>query len=254
MKRSELVEPAIKAQLADELVKKESTHISMSSLGHCARQLSYRANGIEGAGLDWRSMMVFDDGHMHHDQLRGLIEAGLKKVNSSSCFKLTSQEKEVEYNGVLGHIDGMLEHSNLLCVNPDHHSMLLEVKSMNDRGFSELVKTETVGFEYACQVSGYLAALGLTEALILAKNKNTGEIAEFIYQRDDGMLQKRFDVIDKILEAKDAEEVEREYGPNKHGNLPWQCGYCPYVNLCWREHGITEIKPKKFKVELKDKS
>ena len=228
----------------------------MSSIGHCGRQLSYRANGIDGTGLDWRSMMVFGDGHMHHDQLRGLIEKGLKLNKETACFKLTSQEKEVEYNGVVGHIDGMLEHSVLFCQDPTHYDMLLEVKSMNDRGFSELVKTETIGLEYACQVSGYLAALKLNEALILAKNKNTGEMAEFVYQRDDELLAKRFQIIDKILDAKDPEEVEREYGPNKHGNLPWQCGYCPYVTLCWRDHGVVETKPRKYKLEcvdLKDK-
>lgn len=235
---------AIKRELESVPPDRDPSHISMSSLGHCARQLAYRYHGIKPQSFNWKSLMVFDDGDMHHTQLRMLLKLRLDK--DKSCYRLVGEEREVSYLGITGHIDGLLEHNNEICKDPSHGDMLLEVKSMNERAFAELKKTGKIGYEYACQVSGYLAALQLRFAVIIAKNKNTGDLVEFIYEGDQEELKKRYDIIESIITAEDPEQVEREYGPNKAGNLPWQCGYCPFAMMCWRHEGVVEKKPHKL--------
>ncbi len=240
----------IKKMLENTVDDRDPSNITMSSLGHCARQLAYRFFEIPGRPLPWRSYMVFEDGDMAHEQLRKMIVAVLND-NRLSCYELNGQEDAVAYEGIPGHIDGYLKHDGVKCQNPEHCDMLLEVKSMNDRAFTELKKTKQTGFEYRCQVSGYLAALGLKKALILGKNKNNGDIKAYIYEREDNILKERVAVVEAICLAKEAEEVNREYSPNSRGNLPWQCGYCPFVQVCWRDFSLVEKKENKWQIDMK---
>lgn len=235
---------AIKRELEATPQDRDPSRLSMSSLGHCGRQLAYRYHGVAPEAFNWKSYMVFDDGDMHHAQLRLLLTTRLQKEDS--CYQLEDQEKEVSYQGIPGHIDGLLKHNDEKCKDKTHTTMLLEVKSMNERAFAEIKKTKSLGYEYACQVSGYLAAHQLRYAVILAKNKNTGDLVEFIYECDLELLAKRLDVIESVVTAEDPEQVDREYGPNKAGNLPWQCGYCPFVKMCWRHEGVMEKKAHKY--------
>lgn len=200
----------------------------------------------------WRSMMVFRDGDMAHTQLRELISEGLKsKTAPLTCYSLVDQEKKVSFEGIEGHVDGILKHDSEKCKDGAHHDMLLEVKSMNDRAFSELEKKKELGYEYRCQVSGYLAATGLEVAVILAKNKNNGDIIELLYRKEPDLLAERTSVVDLILLSQTPEDVQREYGPNTRGNLPWQCGYCPFVELCWRHESVIMKKTFHYQVDLK---
>ncbi len=240
----------IKAGLEKQIDDRDPTTVSMSSIGHCARQLAYRIHGIDGAPLSWRARMIFDDGHMAHDQIRFMLAEALGE--SKSCFALVKEEMDVDFSGVGGHIDGILEHSEACKeTGEDHVSMLLEVKSMNDRAFAELKKNQELPWEYRCQVSGYLAATGLNHAIILAKNKNTGDLAEYRYTIERDLLVNRMMVIDALIKSEDPEQVARDYQPNNRGNLPWQCNYCPFVKLCWRDFELEEKKGRKFSINYK---
>ena len=240
----------IKAGLEDKVDSRDPSLISMSSIGHCARQLAYRVHGIEGKPLTWRAQMIFNDGDWTHTQLRSMLFQSLKKAGS--CFTLCKEEADVEFSGVSGHIDGVLEHNkDCTLTGPDHVSMLLEVKSMNDRAFCELKKEHQIPWEYRCQVSGYLAASGMQHAIIIAKNKNTGDLAEYRYTIERDLLVNRMVVIDTIASSDDPEEVARDYEPNNRGNLPWQCNYCPFVSLCWRDYELQEKKGRKFQINYK---
>lgn len=133
MMKTEFLTPLIQHTLIKAIDKRDPSHITMSSLGHCARQLAYRYHGVEGKPLSWRTMMVFKDGDTAHTQLRAMIVEGL--TGSQSCYELIEQEKEVNYQGIIGHVDGILGHKDQMCSNANHRPLLLEVKSMNDRGF-----------------------------------------------------------------------------------------------------------------------
>ncbi len=225
-------------------------HIGMSALGHCGRQNAYNYHEIEGRPLDWRAKIIFDDGHLHHDQIRKALREGL--VLNESCYSLVREEEQVMLGVVPGHVDGVLQHDHIQCQDKDHFSMLLEVKSMNDRGFSELKRTGELSMEYASQTSAYLRATGLQAAVILAKNKNTGEMLRLVYQCDAKLLDARLQVLHSVLASEQPEAVSREYGPNGDGKLPWHCGYCPHTMLCWRENGVVMKGPHKYELLTKN--
>ncbi len=249
MKRIEIFTNLIKDELTSHVDRRDPSTISMSSLGHCMRSLAYRYHEIPGKPLGWRTMMVFKDGDMGHAQLRMLMYNRLQ--GAGYCHKLVDEEAEVCLDGVVGHIDGFLKHDpDCKFTGPMHKDFLLELKTMNDRAFAELKKHEEVGLEYRCQISGYLAALDIDQAIVIAKNKNTGELLEFIYDGEDELVLDRITKLDSVIQSKDPESVAREYGPNKSGSLPWQCNYCPFTELCWREEGVTMKKEKKYIVNM----
>ncbi len=224
-------------------------HIGMSGLGHCKRQLAYVKHEIKGQELDWRAKIIFDDGNLHHTQIRKALRDGLALMNS--CYSLVKEEEEVKLGQLTGHIDGVLQHDDVQCSNDEHKTMLLEVKSMNDRGFGELKRTGELSREYKAQLSAYLRATGYKTACVLAKNKNTGEMLRLYVEADDVLLDERLAALSEVYASEEAEDVAREYEAKEDGTLPWQCNYCPFVNLCWRHEGVFSEGPKKFKLLTK---
>ncbi len=253
----------VKTGMAKQVDTRDPSQLSMSSLGHCARQLAYRHHGVTGVPISWRGMSIFEDGDMHHDMVRYWLEETLnpkiisdplapegKKVLFQSCYALESQEESVDLVGIPGHIDGILRHDDVRCKAKDHPTYLLEVKSMNDRAFKELVKEQELSLEYRCQVSGYLAALGLKTAIIAAKNKNDSNLEFFTYDVEEDLVEQRLDVFQRVMESEEPESIEREFTPSKSGRLPWQCGYCPFAQTCWRDFHPVEGKSRKLTINM----
>lgn len=224
-------------------------HIGMSGIGMCKRRLAYVHHEIEGIALDWRAKIIFDDGNLHHTQIRTALREGL--ILSNSCYTLVREEEEVKLGSLTGHIDGILKHDNVACQEDGHYTMLLEVKSMNDRGFQELKRTGELSKDYAAQVSAYLRSLGYDTACVLVKNKNTGEMLRMYFDRDDVLLDERLQALEEVKESAEAEYVKREYHANDDGTLDWHCNYCPFVNLCWRHEGVKQVGPHKFVLNTK---
>ena len=238
---------AIKSYWNYQKEDRPANHIGMSSLGHCGRQLAYKHHQVKGADLDWRSRVIFDDGDMHHTQIRKAISEGL--VLNKSCYGLYGEEEEVNLGVLSGHIDGALIHDSTNCTNGQHKDMLLEVKSMNERGFSEFRRTRKLSFEYRAQVSAYLRASAMGHAYILVKNKNNGDMDYLIYEGEDELLDHRLSVLSDVLASTVPEDIRREYHADEGGELEWQCNYCPFVMLCWRHEGVVEVGNKKFKLK-----
>lgn len=240
--------------------RRDSSKITMSSIGHCARQLAYRRHRVPGKDISWRALSIFEDGDYHHEVVRGWLARALNpevvtkagEKSYKSCYELIDEEREVEFCGIVGHIDGILKHDHARCPREgdEHKDYLLEVKSMNDRSFKETVRTRQMSWEYRCQVSAYLCALGLKYAIILLKNKNDSDMEMFRYTVEPSLVEQRFEKIDEVIASEDPESVAREYTPSDSGRLPWQCCYCPFIEICYRDFGLYEAKARKYTVDM----
>lgn len=225
---------------------RDPSRLSISSLGHCGRQLAYRKHGLRGEPNGWRTKAKFDDGNLAQDQLRKWIRKGL--IRTKQCYRLTGEEAEVTLGPLRGHVDGILEHYPRSCKNPNHTNKLLEIKTMNPKGFM-MYQREGISFEYKCQVNGYLKGAGLTEALILVKEKGDFYVDDSqTITLDQELVNRRLGIVESVLNSQGPEEVAREYGPDKKGNLPWQCNYCPFIKHCWRAQEPIESKPYKYQL------
>jgi len=225
---------------------RDKRELTISSLGHCGRQLAYRYHGQPGLSLDARSIITLDTGTVLHHDIRRKIRAALK----GSCYRLWGFPKEIVAEvhvgpyTIPGHADGILKHIGH-CTKPGHKDKLLEVKTMSEFSYRRFVNGE-IEQSYLDQVYGYLDGLGLTEVLFLGLNKNTGEIHEEIRTLDKDRLKARLELHRQIFESHNPEEIPTEHTPNSKGALPWQCNYCPFVLRCYEKQSPKKIWRHKY--------
>lgn len=115
-----------------------------SQLGKCLRALYYSRTGAQRDGVpEPRSQRIFDNGDGVHDRLQGyLLEAGVLLLDEIPVH-------DDEHN-IHGHTDG------LGWLTKDVEAGVLEIKSINSRGFAELTKPKP---EHVTQGLSYLSTL-----------------------------------------------------------------------------------------------
>lgn len=233
--------------LANEKEDRDPKHIGLSSAGKCGRQLAYKYHGTQGVPLSPRARSIFDDGNLIQDQLRQWIHLSDKP----ECYYLADEETEVTLTtpkgrGIKGHVDGIIHHEPTLsaCVDRTHYSRLLEIKSMGSKSY-RLLRREGLEKSYLVQVSSYLRATKLPEATVLCKNKDTSDLAELTVKEDKCSVDEALVRIDSVLDSKAPDSVQRMYGPNEEGALPWQCNYCPFVKICYAKYDPVETEDHK---------
>jgi hypothetical protein len=212
--------------------------LRLSSSGKCPRQMAYKAFfPEEQEELSARALNVFIHGDLLHEKERNLIR---------QVTYLTDVEKHVEFKvrpglTVGGHIDGKIYIGD--------KPMILDIKSINTRGFKEAVEGRPRD-EYVAQANAYMEAEGVGQAVLWMYNKDTSHRAALILERDEDVIREireRFISVadataealpDKMyepqLEIRKGKATGREY-------LPWQCGYCPFVERCWGGDGFDLV-------------
>ena len=225
----------IKAYLEAIPPDRPGNRITGSALGKCDRQLAYKYHGFKGEPGNWKNWLVFNDGDLAHDQLRAIMV----KAVPHTGWELIDVEREVQLETpqgytIKGHIDGVLRNLD------DDRRMLLEIKSMSSYAFDE----DDIEASYQAQMSGYMSALGLEDALFVSKNKDTADLHERIYHIDKELVARRLEAIDKIVSSKAPNMVERSYGADKRGRLDWHCAYCPHWQPCWEGRASQHQGPR----------
>lgn len=114
---------------------------SPSSIGYCIRSNYYVRKGMahKAAVVLPRMQRIFDNGHYVHDRLQTYLEKmGLLKLREVPVYNEELQ--------IMGHSDGLIALSPLQLA-------ILEIKSINDNGFSKLVEAKS---EHVAQAHVYM--------------------------------------------------------------------------------------------------
>jgi hypothetical protein len=190
-----------------------------SSIGRCARSISYRALGYQAAGVSGRSQMAMDDGRLHEDNLIARIMALGHPVRDRQ------REVRTEYPPIVGHVDGIVEIYSV--------EYLLEIKTANHFEFEKIRKegVERSHPEYYAQVQFYINRLGLSRAIVLLKNRSNAALHEELIPGDSRYYQRILDRATRLWESIQRHELfEREYSRESR-----QCAWCRYNHYCWPE-------------------
>ena len=249
-----MLKECIQRYLANAKETRDPKRMGLSGAGHCGRQLAYKYHGTEGVPLSWRSKAIFSDGNYIQDQLREWLYGAI----TPDCFYLADAETEVQLQTpkgriITGHVDGIIHHRNstldvATCKNPEHVTRLLEIKSMSSIGYRMLAK-EGLERSYQTQISCYLQALGLSEAIVLCKCKDNSDLTELVYKRNDQLVIEALERFDKVLDSPTPESVYREVEVKDEGELHWRCTYCAFTATCWREFKPAQTGPNKWHLE-----
>ncbi|MEW6482873.1 MAG: hypothetical protein AB1397_07785 [bacterium] len=241
-----------------EYKEKESKYYPRPSLAgedRCLRQLVYWRLNFSQTPLSGRGIIVFDDSAWHEELTLDWIR--------KTAYKIHSQQMQIEcrwegYPFILkGKIDGILQ-------DLEGKEYLLEHKAINHFSWQEQAKGNP-DVNNLAQCAIYLRGLkeisGITEGILLVKNKNTAQYLEFTlsydYLKDCLKVNQMFvstkgmkpieinrDYPDIVKNSfKKFQEVE-DYAEKKtipkrqYKRDSWHCDilYCPFSELCWENY------------------
>lgn len=197
----------------------------MSGIGTCPRALSaIRLNYKQEEVPVWVETAA-REGNRH--------EIWIKEDLKLEGYSVYDEQEEIYLETpsakLVGHIDG-----KVCKLNEENSNKLLEVKSMSQYEFDRWMRGRFEEFtNYAAQITVYLAASELKEALYIVKNRSSGYIDKQIITAplDFTTILDNIEIIEEYV-AK-GELVPAEYNPE---NI--YCKRCGFSSLC-----IPEGKP-----------
>lgn len=194
-------------------------YLGMSKIGHsCNRYLWYSFRWAYKEELTPRQIRLFNRGHREEEQVVKMLESvGIE------CWG-DQDEVVMAFGHCKGHRDGACR-GVLEAPKTDH---LLEIKTMNDKNYKDLVKSKEVRMAkpiYYAQTQIYMRRFCLTRALFVAVNKNDDSIYIERVKLDPGFADD--------LERKAESIILSEGPPEKQFHSSWyECKWCPARGIC----------------------
>lgn len=279
----------ILAHKATEAASRKPPRPGAYNIGRCPRMLWGLEHGWPTEPLQARALLTFDLGDRIEDAVvRFIREAGIVHIRTDQQAD-TVRPPELLGIGVRSDLVWEYDGSDMIpddlekrvCipgngdVPPQKGEMLgCEVKSMNNRGFSDALRGN-IGDGYRAQVECNLRAYGLRWWIVLAYRKETSHICEVLVGRDDAIWRlckenaiiakkqsippdrpKKFALQFLCAEAATGKCVNgktpKQGKPHSRCNgtslepggpyIPnWECGYCPVKVHCWSDVGPLEL-------------
>lgn len=210
--------------------ERQEGSLRASSIGvPCLKKLWYRVNTPEeGEALSAQSLNKFMFGDLTEEHLLFLIRLAGHDVQG--------EQLGVEYQGVEGHIDGIID------------GCLVDVKSAADFSFRKAINQgllEDDKFGYLWQLGFYLKSLQnnpllkeKSKAYFLWQNKNNSQIELDCYDFT-GILEEieEYVVLRKEAVSKSTPPErgfkDQEYGKSGNRALCTECSYCEFKHTCW---------------------
>ena len=202
------------------LETKEKPVFRMSSAGNCPRALSALLLGYKPETPPAWLEQAAVEGQWH--------EARIVDELKTEGYTVYHQQLEVklEYPDfiLLGHIDGKVFKYDAGSGKDNHR--LLEIKSMSQYVFDQWMKNGFGYFpNYADQLTCYMEATGLKEALYIVKNRNSGYVDRKIITKQPSSMD---DIIAKLANVALAKEL---YAGEIDVNSV-ECRQCLFKYLC----------------------
>lgn len=205
--------------------------LRLSNIGKPDRHIYNSYNGVSAEALAGATHIKFLYGH--------LTEAMLVSLLRLSGHTVSEQQKEVEVEGIKGHIDCFID------------GRLVDIKSASGFALKKFKKNtlhDDDPFGYVQQLQAYAHALKQTKFSWLAMDKSSGELALLNYDMEDKgapyaeVLSQ--DIVQRVKHLKLmvlSDQVPSIcYDPVPEGTagnmkLASGCTYCDYRDHCWPE-------------------
>tara|TARA_R100000664_G_scaffold17170_4_gene26064 strand:+ start:2832 stop:3692 length:861 start_codon:yes stop_codon:yes gene_type:complete len=202
---------------------KQKNGLRLSAIGKPNRQLWYETN-LENKeeNLPPSLRIKFLYGYILEELLLVLAQIAGHNVEA--------QQKEVKVEGVLGHIDAIID------------GVLVDCKSASGRSFEKFKNNLLVSddpFGYIAQISAYAEANNLNQAAFLVIDKSTGEICLTpIHEMEMINAPRRIKELKTIVKTKTPpSKCYTDVDDGKSGNkkLAIGCVYCKFKEECWSD-------------------
>lgn len=209
----------------------------------CMRQVWLRVHGRRGNPKEVGSLLMLHKSRMFHE----LLQAWLSEDVNIQGWKVVGIEESVSDESGDGRLDVILEHAE------SGELLVLDLKTMNGRGFGYLVRSNAAKAGHKLQVMDYMRKKGARYGAVLYVDR---EGRKWMWQSPV------FELDEKALDAAWARlrtNAERPDCPDPVGpkvtkdgpDLPWMCSYstqdgdtfnCPFLDT---EHCGGALPPEK---------
>ncbi len=211
--------------------------IPMSSSGHCPRALSAELLGRSGKDKPSWLATAAEEGNLHEDAIKSKLRAEGYHFNDDRNECVVCKERfgngrkgihleiEQEKFVLLGHTDGIIIDKEF---EPKWQA-ILECKSMSQYEFDRWMKGKWNEFpQYADQLTCYMKAANLTEALYVVKNRNSGYTKKTRLIESPSNFDEIINRLNTVVDCVLADKLcEAEYD-----SQAIQCKRCSYISLC----------------------
>ena len=209
------------ASLIKNAGKEWGPSLRFSGLGKPLRQQWYEhKSGHKKKKFNGQTQLRMMTGHV--------MEAVILYLCEEAGHKISHQQFEVAAKGVKGHIDAIV-----------NGNVLMDVKTASNYGFKKFAENDVKysDFGYLQQLRGYKDTLGVEDAIFLALNKNTSELAIARPNLDDvPHVEERIETVKKVIESDEIPERCYELEPEgASGNMKLgaNCSFCDFKKPCW---------------------
>lgn len=223
----EVISERLQKNIEDSSAPKDF-FLRMSNYGMGKRKLWYEANLPKGSGKqrtaeDYLNFLIGD-----------IWEAVALFLAYKSGHKIAFRQQEVELEGVVGHIDVVID------------DVLVDVKSASNWSFENKFLNKKLysggdSFGYLPQILGYKKAINAKEAAFLVANKESGKL---LLSKVPEEISNSFDPVEHMKAAKETIALpeppeEKCYAPVKDGEagnytLDKNCTFCVFKFRCWQ--------------------
>lgn len=198
---------------------KREPYLRMSMLGKEDAQVWYELNGYEPEPLTADTLVKFLYGDVVEELVLALCELAGHKVER--------RQEEVELNGVLGHLDAIID------------GELVDVKSASSYSFKKFedgTLKDNDAFGYIYQMAGYSQALGMDKGYFLVLDKGLGYLT-LMEANDLPDASERIDHIRSFVGGVEPPPSNCSIKTEKNGNkiLSPPCSYCSFKKYCHPE-------------------
>lgn len=225
----------ISNRLKEHLEPRSEKTLRASNLGYPLRKLWYAFNykgTVEQPSADAKLKWLSGD----------IWEAVLLWLAAEAGHAVRDQQKEVRIDGIVGHIDAMID------------GVVVDVKTASSPSYKRFNKDEMWQDPflsiYLSQLAFYSEALECDGAFLVV-DKTLCHLKLVPFSREE---LKQIRIKDVIKEKKgvitSSKTPERCYQPivedNQNERLPIACGYCPYLSECWKDYSEEGIRTFKY--------
>lgn len=215
---------------------------------NCERQIYYDMKiHDKKSKITSGSLVMFDDGHLHEQDIRRRLRLILK-----------SPEKEAydPETGAKGKLDNTIDYRKVpeLDLKEDP---VLEIKTANEFSFQHMAATGQISQRYYDQIQYYLFETKKLMAVLLIKNRNStgpgkGQLSYLEYTvMSDPERQKEIRI--SLLAVK--ESVEANVLPARPFPIEsTNCSYCRFKYTCWEGIIDKDKAPEPLKEEIPEPS
>ncbi len=209
-----------------------------SSIGRCSRSIVYGILGYPSKPFEPKTLLIFENGTYFHDRIENIC-GNLKDIMITPEFSFSDKELNVSgrsdmiIRNIYPHkpsnkIITLYDKEKLLYEGPDNSAMIVELKSIKEKGFLWIVKTNKPDEKHVKQLHLYMYLTGIRAGLLLYENKNTQDIKEFLIKYDEKITKKVLDQIHLINEC----IASKQLPPHEYDALSMECQWCDFFDTC----------------------